>query len=220
MKAKSEREVAQSCPTPSDPMDCSLPGSSIHGIFQARVLEWGLLTFVRSFLFSLWAKVGDNDPSYNESCGPLKKTTWGSYFPVLTLPSRQSCPRSLGSVLWVAVQQWCHRQPGCPEVCQPRWLLSAPTNRGGEQTGISLSPGHTPWLARALCLGINLRFCHSGGRVAYGAFLWPTQVRYSQEAWKLLVSERGNESRRGALRISCGGCRASQTPQGSNYLWW
>ena len=41
MKVKSEREVAQSCPTHSDPMDCSLPGSSIHGIFQARVLEWG-----------------------------------------------------------------------------------------------------------------------------------------------------------------------------------
>ena len=40
MKVKSEREVAQSCPTLSDPMDCSLPGSSIHGIFQARVLEW------------------------------------------------------------------------------------------------------------------------------------------------------------------------------------
>ena len=38
---KSESEVAQSCQTPSDPMDCSLPGSSIHGIFQARVLEWG-----------------------------------------------------------------------------------------------------------------------------------------------------------------------------------
>ena len=40
MKAKSENEVAQSCPTLHDPMDCSLPGSSIHGIFQARVLEW------------------------------------------------------------------------------------------------------------------------------------------------------------------------------------
>ena len=40
MKVKSEREVAQSCPTLSDPMDCSLPGSSVHGIFQARVLEW------------------------------------------------------------------------------------------------------------------------------------------------------------------------------------
>ena len=45
MKVKSESEVAQSCPTPSDPMDCSLPGSSIHGIFQARVLEWGATAF-------------------------------------------------------------------------------------------------------------------------------------------------------------------------------
>ena len=41
MKVKSESEVAQSCPTLSDPMDCSPPGSSVHGIFQARVLEWG-----------------------------------------------------------------------------------------------------------------------------------------------------------------------------------
>ena len=41
MKVKSESEVAQSCPTLSDPMDCSPPGSSDHGIFQARVLEWG-----------------------------------------------------------------------------------------------------------------------------------------------------------------------------------
>ena len=40
MKVKNESEVAQSCPTLRDPMDCSLPGSSIHGIFQARVLEW------------------------------------------------------------------------------------------------------------------------------------------------------------------------------------
>ena len=45
MKVKSEREVAQSCPTRSDPMDCSLPDSSIHGIFQARVLEWGAIAF-------------------------------------------------------------------------------------------------------------------------------------------------------------------------------
>ena len=43
MKVKSESEVAQLCLTPSDPMDCSLPGSSVHGIFQARVLEWGAL---------------------------------------------------------------------------------------------------------------------------------------------------------------------------------
>ena len=43
MKVKSESEVAQSYPTLSDPMDCGLPGSSIHGIFQARVLEWGAI---------------------------------------------------------------------------------------------------------------------------------------------------------------------------------
>ena len=45
MKVKSESEVAQSCPTLRDPMDCSLPGSSVHEIFQARVLEWGAIAF-------------------------------------------------------------------------------------------------------------------------------------------------------------------------------
>ena len=45
MTVKSESEVPQSCPTLSDPMDCSLPGSSVHGIFQARVLEWGAIAY-------------------------------------------------------------------------------------------------------------------------------------------------------------------------------
>ena len=45
MKVKSEREVAQSCPTLSDPMDCSPPGSSVHGVFQPIVLEWGAIAF-------------------------------------------------------------------------------------------------------------------------------------------------------------------------------
>ena len=45
MKVKSESEVTQLCPTLPDPMDCSLPGSSVHGIFQARVLEWGAIAF-------------------------------------------------------------------------------------------------------------------------------------------------------------------------------
>ena len=48
MKVKSEREVAQSCPTLRDPMDCSLPGSSVHGIFQTRVLEWVAIAHSRS----------------------------------------------------------------------------------------------------------------------------------------------------------------------------
>ena len=45
MKVKSESEVTQSCPTLHNPMDCSLPGSSIHGIFQAKVLEWGAIAY-------------------------------------------------------------------------------------------------------------------------------------------------------------------------------
>ena len=55
MKVKSESEAAQSCPTLSDPMDCSLPGSSAHGIFQARVLEWVPLDErQRTDAFELW----------------------------------------------------------------------------------------------------------------------------------------------------------------------
>ena len=50
MKVKSESEVAQSCPTLSDPMDCSLPGSSVHRILQARVLEWGAIAFSDSYI--------------------------------------------------------------------------------------------------------------------------------------------------------------------------
>ena len=52
-KVKSEREVAQSCLTLSDPMDCSLPGSSVHGIIQARVLEWGAMAFSSGALLNL-----------------------------------------------------------------------------------------------------------------------------------------------------------------------
>ena len=62
MKVKSESEVAQSCPTLRDPMDCSLPGSSVHGIFQASVLEWGAIAFssihlwpsINSFILSVF----------------------------------------------------------------------------------------------------------------------------------------------------------------------
>ena len=53
MKVKSESEVAQSCLTLSDPMACRLPGSSVHGIFQARVLEWGAVAFSDSYWFSV-----------------------------------------------------------------------------------------------------------------------------------------------------------------------
>ena len=59
MKVKSESEVAQSRPTLSDPMDCSPPGSSTHGIFQARVLEWGAIAFSGTLLTILKEKSGN-----------------------------------------------------------------------------------------------------------------------------------------------------------------
>ena len=58
MKVKSESEVAQLCPTLHDPMDCSLPGFSVHGIFQARVLEWGAIAFSR---VTDWALIFSSD---------------------------------------------------------------------------------------------------------------------------------------------------------------
>ena len=57
MEVKSESELAQSYQTLSDPRDCSLPDSSIHGIFQARVLEWGAIAFSREIL---WLMVKEN----------------------------------------------------------------------------------------------------------------------------------------------------------------
>ena len=61
MKVKSESEVTQSCPTLSYPMDCSLPGSSAHGISQARVLEWGAIAFSRrSYIQSTKIRPGAN----------------------------------------------------------------------------------------------------------------------------------------------------------------
>ena len=72
MEMKSESEVAQSCPTLRDPMDCSLPGSSVHVIFQARVLEWGAIAF------SMWKTleekgIPDHLTVSSESCIQVKK---------------------------------------------------------------------------------------------------------------------------------------------------
>ena len=66
MKVKSQSEVAPSCPTLRDPMDCSLPGSSVHGIFQARILEWGAIAF------SQWTAVSQNSLPFTISWSVLK----------------------------------------------------------------------------------------------------------------------------------------------------
>ena len=101
MKVKSEREVAQSCPTLRDPMDCSLPGSSVHGIFQARVLEWGAIAFSKALptsskfqLLKLFYNVFSEKLRPWESRCPslfifytsvclLHSTIWISYFKLL-----------------------------------------------------------------------------------------------------------------------------------------
>ena len=91
MKVKSESEVAQSCPTLSDPTDCSPPGSSIHGIFQARVLEWGAIAF--SVSLSTTTYVFDSWPALKPDCEILEEkrdrlSTPGVY---LNLFSSQIC---------------------------------------------------------------------------------------------------------------------------------
>ena len=70
MKVKIESEVAQSCPTLRDPMDCSLPGSSVHRIFQVRVLEWVTIAFsiINNWLFSIWDYYELNFSAHNYTC--------------------------------------------------------------------------------------------------------------------------------------------------------
>ena len=82
MKVKNESEVAQSCPTPSDPMDCSPPGSSIHGIFQATVLEWGAIafsSFIHRFVVKkFWGRLIDleNELMVAREKGQLRSLGW------------------------------------------------------------------------------------------------------------------------------------------------
>ena len=68
-------EVAQSCPTLCDPVDCSLPGSSVHGILQARVLEWGAITFSGYKFEVKWSEVAQSCPTL---CNPMECSLPGS----------------------------------------------------------------------------------------------------------------------------------------------
>ena len=79
MKVKSESEVAQSCLTLSDPMDCSLPGSSIHEIFQARVLEWGAIAFSACCLKPKTKHLMWSGQAHLENLPMLRSTDLGPY---------------------------------------------------------------------------------------------------------------------------------------------
>ena len=97
MKVESESEVAQSCLTFSDPMDCSLPGSSLHGIFQARVLAWSAIAFSEwdnnSPLFS------SISPSNSQQfpVGTGAEMTSPSHYPLLKLGLYQNMSSALFS---------------------------------------------------------------------------------------------------------------------------
>ena len=95
MKVKSESEVAQSCPTLSDPMDCSPPGSSVHGIFQARVLEWGAIAFstTKGSMCISFDQYRPTTGNRNiavvgslEKCSPMSPTSWKSHFCIILSP--------------------------------------------------------------------------------------------------------------------------------------
>ena len=73
MKVKSENEVAQLCPTCSDPTDSSLPGSSVHGILQARVLEWGAIAFSKEVTRASQSQVKPTNQRKDQQATPIGK---------------------------------------------------------------------------------------------------------------------------------------------------
>ena len=83
MKGKSESEVTQSCLTLRDPMVCSLPGSSVHGIFQARVLEWGAIAFSNSRFLLVFYFTHRVYTYQSQSSNPLFPPTFPPWYPYI-----------------------------------------------------------------------------------------------------------------------------------------
>ena len=104
MKVKRESEVTQSCLTLSDPMDCSLPGSSIHGIFQARVLEWGAIAFSGKELVVKKCRRGD--AVFHPRAGKIPWRRAWQPTPVF-LPGEPEGQRSLAGY-----SSWGHKELG------------------------------------------------------------------------------------------------------------
>ena len=97
MKVKSENEVTQSCLTLSHHMDCSLPGSSIHGMFQARVLEWGTIAF-------------SNRVPYHPAIPLLSR------YPQKTITGKDTCTPTFIVVLFTTVRTW--KPWMCPSIAE------------------------------------------------------------------------------------------------------
>ena len=99
MKVKSQSEVTQSYPTLSDPMDCNLPGSSVHGIFQARVLKWGAIVFSILTYYKVQINI--------ESC-VFKKHIWSSALGLENRPFLCFKIHPVFSIFTIALRQEAH----------------------------------------------------------------------------------------------------------------
>ena len=133
-KVKSESEVAQSCPTPSDPMDCILPGSSIHGIFQAKVLEWGAIAFSKRKTL----KSSKRRPcrSSDHNLRTIPSLWFSTYFPLerrCEFPNRLFCCCSVTQLCSTLCDPMDCSMPGFPVLCyllefaqtQVHWISDA-----------------------------------------------------------------------------------------------
>ena len=155
MKVKSESEVAQSCPTLHDPMDCSLPGSSIHGIFQARVLEWDVIAFSnREMRNPQLSGIQENE---SESHSVLSDSWWphGLYSPW------NSPGQNTGIGNHSLLQGIFPTQGSNPGLAHCRWILYQLSHKGSptilEWVAYSFSSGSS-WLRNLT--GIS---CIAGG---------------------------------------------------------
>ena len=139
MRVKSESEVTQSCLTPSDPMDCSPPSSSVHGIFQARVLEWGAFAFSGGYLLlSCCCLCGGRAGSVCWLFACLAPDSFPA-IPLLCDPPNY-LPGSLTNWIMVMFSQW------------ESWVRDR--NRIEERSQDILPPSLLPWCLRqwVLCL--------------------------------------------------------------------
>ena len=132
---KSEREVAQLYPTLSDPMDCSLPGPSVHGIFQARVLEWGAIAFSVLSLYR-WEKSHASRREAQKGTGWVEgwREPATALIPSLLAGGGQGppvllCPEDIPS--------------SCPVLFQP--CLSSCPEGGGGRASLSWGPRRREW---------------------------------------------------------------------------
>ena len=107
---ESESEVAQSCPTLCNPMDCSLPGSSVHGIFQARVLEWVAISFSRgSSRPRDWTQVSRIVGRHFTIWATREDIEIGIYLMKFVSESENCCPSSTGWSKWSSLKLSVHR---------------------------------------------------------------------------------------------------------------